>query len=936
MNLFRLFIPKIVTVLFLSSNVNAQLNLSPSEKLWIKNNPTIRTAASMDWPPFDFTIIDKNRKIHQGISQDILDIISSKTGLTFQNHINNWHINLDKIQKNKLDLLPILNRSDDRTNYLDFSDTYIQSMEFFFVREDLQVSSINDLNGYTVAIPISFSYISLFKEHFPQIEIIQTQNNIEAIIAVLEGRADILYDSFTALSFSLKQLGITSIVPFKASNISPVTQLYMAVNKDNKILLKIINKALASISQNQRNLIFEKWHRYGSKIEFIKQSDRRLLYWTSFILLLAISIIFIWAKNLSKEVKKTKQIQNELLQEKENFQTLFEDTSDGHIIYQNNTFVDCNQTVVDMLEYKDKKTFLELSISLVIFSKQPDGTDSLAFIQKMIGMCFKNGSTRFEYLATRKKGSKFWIDIIFTLIKYDGKNAIHATWRDISQQKQLTKDLLIAQQKASEANNAKSIFLANMSHEIRTPMNAIVGFTDLLYEQIENPKHKSFISTVKQATNHLLELINNILDLSKIESGKIKLKLTPINPFDLFNDICLLFSLDIKKKDLNFEVFIDSNYPDCILIDPRYIRQTLLNLLSNALKFTDKGHIYFRAKVGSFEDHLSKISMIFEIEDTGIGIEKSQQQRIFNSFEQHKGQDIFKYQGTGLGLSICKQLVKEMGGTIKVSSELNKGTIFTVKIPNIDIAAITLNDQHENKFSNPNINTIMFNKSNILVVDDIDYNRELVKQVFAKRNIDIFEAKNGQEAVDIVNSHVIDLVLMDIRMPIMDGYEASRIIRNTHPDIIIVALTASTFESNENYDENLFNAFIKKPVGISVLLNTIADFITSTNIQPNNIEQPFLQHPLNNTQLKKLIHSLSTQTINLWQTAITSKKINDIKLLATALQEIQNRYPTEILQIYTSLLNKNLDTFNISGLQELLDKYQQLIIDIQSLDIQKN
>jgi len=922
----------ILNFLFLNSGLlYGQLNLTDEEKQWIEQNPIVLTAGSKDWKPFDFTQEINNKTKHVGITQDILDIISIKTGLVFEIQINEWFFNLEKAKNNQMDLLPVLSLTDERIEFLDFSEPYLDSIDFFFVRKDLPVSTIEDLNDYTVAIPKGFSYESVFEEHYPNIEILSTKNNLESIIAVLEGRADILYDSFSALSYSLNNLGITSIVPFKASSVTPSTHLYMAVNKNNKILLSIINKSLASISDKQKNMVLQKWNKTEPTVTFVKQTNYKLLYWIVSLFFFVLIIVFIWAKTLTNQIKKNKIAQFALSQQKANFQTLFENSLDGQIIFKGNQILDCNQTVVSMLGLSDKNKLLNMELSDVLIGKQKKGVDSLQFVQKEMKKCHKNGFSRFEFYSKINQNKPFWMDVIFKLIKFNGKDVIYATWRDITKLKSLTHDLIKAQEIAEDANNAKSEFLANMSHEIRTPMNAILGFTDLLDEQITNSKHLSFVKTIKSASKNLLSLINDILDLSKIEAGKFNTQKKATNPYDLINDICQVFSLNIQEKDLRFEIEIDPNLPSSIVVDPTQIRQILFNLFSNAIKFTEIGHIIFRAKVTHSDELLSQMDIQFEVEDTGIGISENQLENVFNVFEQHQGQDINKYQGSGLGLSISKKLVENMGGNISVTSKKDTGSTFTVNLPNVDIASLeTINT---NEFNVDKISDITFEKSKILIADDIDYNRELISHIFDDSKIDVIQAENGLKAIEMVDNYDIDLVIMDIRMPIMDGYKATKKINKSKPNLPIVALTASTLESDKDLTKDLFDAYIRKPVVKTELIKTIAQYLPHKRKKQQIIKKISIKTDNNHDKklLIKLIENLNNEPTQLWKKATKSNHFNDIKSFANSLETTLKDYPIKQLQNYIFNLNNNIELFDISGLQKALNKFPDLLAEITKI-----
>ncbi|HHL32416.1 MAG TPA: response regulator, partial [Oceanospirillales bacterium] len=446
--------------------------------------------------------------------------------------------------------------------------------------------------------------------------------------------------------------------------------------------------------------------------------------------------------------------------------------------------------------------------------------------------------------------------------------------------------------------------------------------------------HRSFIKTIKIAGNSLLSLINDILDLSKIEAGKFKLHEVEVNPFDLFNEVCQIFSANINSKDLGFEIYIDPNIPAQIRLDPLHVRQILFNLLGNALKFTEHGQITFRAKIENIDPEQQKLCLLMEVEDTGIGIEKSQLNSIFDVFAQQKNQDKNKYKGTGLGLSICKKLVENMHGTITVSSDIDKGSCFTVRLPDIKIFSTENDDsKHLVKLHNPNVDKITFNKAAILITDDIAYNRELIIQMFADTNVEILSAENGLQAVNLVKTTAIDLIIMDIRMPVMDGYEASQLIHKINPKIPIIALTASTLESNDNYDSTLFRAYIRKPIQKHDLFETLIKFLPyQDNLKlAEPINTVSIQDNYDSINLHKLIILLEDSASELWQTASNSNHFNDIKRFAQELESIHKTVALTQLQKYILQLNKYIEIYDITGIQHSLELFpglKQEIIDI--------
>jgi PAS domain S-box-containing protein len=664
------------------------------------------------------------------------------------------------------------------------------------------------------------------------------------------------------------------------------------------------------------------------------QGNYHLLFWLSLVLLIIAISSFIWAKTLSKEIQKRKNMQDALNQERANFRMMIESSPDGIMIGIDKKLVDCNKAALDLLGFENKQQVIDSKLTDLIGVTQPDGTDSITLIKNMVARCEQDRYVRYEILVRDRSNETFWIDVIMVPVKYYQQDGIYIIWRDISKQVKLTHELLQAHAQADEANKAKSDFLANMSHEIRTPMNAILGFTDLLYDQVDNPKHKSFIKTIKVAGNSLLSLINDILDLSKIEAGKFKLHKVEVNPFDLFNEICQIFSVNIHNKDLGFEIYIDPDIPAHIELDPLHIRQILFNLLGNALKFTEHGQITFRAKANKIDKEQLKLCLVLEVEDTGIGIKTNQHSIIFDVFEQQKGQDKNKYKGTGLGLSICTKLIENMHGTITVSSEIDKGSCFTVRLPDIKILSTKNDDdKHLVKLHNPNVEKISFNKASILITDDIAYNRELIIQMFADTNVEILSAENGLQAVNLVKTTAIDLIIMDIRMPVMDGYEASHLIHKINPKIPIIALTASTLESNDNYDATLFSAYIRKPIQKHDLFETLIKFLPyHDNLKlAKPINTVSSQDNYDSIILHKLIVLLEDSASKLWQSANRSNHFNDIKRFARELESIHKTVALTQLQKYITQLNKNIEIYDITGIQHSLEQFpllKQEIIDI--------
>jgi len=409
---------------------------------------------------------------------------------------------------------------------------------------------------------------------------------------------------------------------------------------------------------------------------------------------------------------------------------------------------------------------------------------------------------------------------VFMFVQYQ-KNRI--------EQQSKTMRLEIDKEAAEAANKAKSEFLANMSHEIRTPMNAILGFSEIMKTKISDPKLSHYLESIYTSGQSPLSLINDILDLSKVEAGKMKLEHTAVSPQRLFNEMQTVFSQKIKEKELKLIIDIPPELPRTLLLDEIRLRQILLNLIGNAVKFTDKGHIRLSVTY-RYPDGVqcSTLDFIFSVEDTGTGIPEDQCESVFEAFSQVKGQKFSKFGGTGLGLAITRRLIEMMEGEITVSSELGKGTVFNIIIKEVEVAsadALAGGQKNQTDFD-----SVAFEHSTILIADDIDYNRELLRVFFEVDNFTLLEAENGMEAIDKTREHHPDLILMDMKMPEMDGYEATLLLKNDDDlkKIPVIALTASAMRHDEETIKNLCDAYLKKPVTKADLIEEMKKFLPHT------------------------------------------------------------------------------------------------------------
>lgn len=379
--------------------------------------------------------------------------------------------------------------------------------------------------------------------------------------------------------------------------------------------------------------------------------------------------------------------------------------------------------------------------------------------------------------------------------------------KNITGQKKSEFELIKAKEKAEESERLKTVFLANMSHEIRTPMNGIIGFSEMLtHDNITTDKRKQFVKFINTSCNQLLSVINDIIEISKIESGQLKMLESIVNVNELLQEQFYFFSNNTFNLE-EVELVISKKLPDeysIICTDGSKIKQVLMNLISNAYKFTQEGKIEIGAELKTISEQKF---VEFFVKDTGIGIDKKHFNVIFERFRQIDETDTRQYGGTGLGLTIAKAFVGVLKGNIYLESEPKKGSCFYFTVPYKDI----LDENRPTNASTPQKTTI----KNILIAEDEKLNYFVLKEIIEEKfNVTIHYAQNGKEAIDLLkNNGLIDLVLMDIKMPEIDGLDATLEIRKIKPDIPVLAITAySIYEAHEKAKEAHFNAFITKPI----------------------------------------------------------------------------------------------------------------------------
>lgn len=495
------------------------------------------------------------------------------------------------------------------------------------------------------------------------------------------------------------------------------------------------------------------------------------------------------------------------------YQEVFRNADDGIAILDSNAlYLEQNKSHLDLLGYPDEE----------LLGKSPDHFLGKELFREIFKVLTFQGVFTGEFQVSTRAQNKIYVDISFSLLPVsENKERIVCVVRDISERKEAEKKAMEAIRKAEEADMMKSAFLSNMSHEIRTPMNAIVGFSNLLLSSsLEEEKREKYVQFINKNGENLLHLIDDIIDISKIESDQIKIEISTCNLSELMEEVYASI-LEVKAREGKDYLGLKQKFPDSdffIRTDCYRLRQVLLNLLNNAVKYTLSGHIEFGFRLEQ------KNKLLFFVKDTGPGIPGNLKELIFERFRRIESQSTKLMKGAGLGLAISRQLVNLLGGKIWVESEPGLGSVFYFTIPYLSGHKSDIETQ---KSFTGKASLLPWSQNTILVAEDDYFSFELIHEYLCKSGIKIVHATTGEEAVKAaLTGPGIDIVLMDIRMPVLNGYEATRQIKKIRPELPVIAQSAYTMdEDRKNALSAGCDEFLSKPVDRELFFNALRKYL---------------------------------------------------------------------------------------------------------------
>jgi PAS domain S-box-containing protein len=649
-----------------------------------------------------------------------------------------------------------------------------------------------------------------------------------------------------------------------------------------------------------------------------------------------------WIYGSCRDISERKKIEKELISAKEiaeesedRYRRLFNNMNEGFVVCQmiynkqgdphDYIFLDINPRFEEFTGFKNDE-IKGRSAREVMPGIEKDPTDWIG----KFGQVAKTGKEiLFEYYSD--VNNKYFNVHCFS----HKKDHFAFTFSDITE-KRKEADLIKAKEFAQLANQAKSDFIANMSHEIRTPMNAVIGYTDLLESLITNKTQAGYLESIRTSGKSLLRLIDDILDLSKIEAEKLELEFEYIDSKLFFEELRYVFEFMIDQKDLDLHIELASSIPGGLYIDETRLRQILVNLLGNAIKFTEKGYVKLTVwtenpqRLEGSKDKIEElIDLVMVVEDTGIGISKEFQDIIFEAFRQQDGKISKKYGGTGLGLTISKRLIGLMNGKITVESQLNKGSKFKVVIPGIAY----LRDYKRGYYEvDVDMKTVVFDEATILVIDDVEHNRRFLSDALSRTPLRVTESDNGYAGFELALKLVPDMIIVDIRMPGMDGFEFLEKVRKSRKlkNIPVIAYSASVLKSQkEKIMKSDFDGFLMKPVQITELYIELLNHLSYKKLVVAEVDveesgmEGFQDSEIKD--LQKLTVILNNDMTAIWETFSKRQPRQEVKVFAGKLMELGDKHNAIQLTDYGKNLITAIDGFNIESMLVLLKKFPTII-----------
>ncbi|MBB5191845.1 two-component system sensor histidine kinase EvgS [Silvimonas terrae] len=788
--------------------VGGVVALTAQERAWLAARPVVRVGLNDHLAPFSYMAEDGH---FRGVTPDLLAALGLRTGIQFELHgYEATSEAVAALSRREVDVLADFTYSPDRRSSYGFTRPYLV-MPLVMVTRDLPDSptSLADLKGKTLIVPKGYVLAPIVRRDYPDIHLNENSSVLEAFERLQRGEADALIQPIsTARYYILRRpdngLKISAVLGDQPALVG------FAVRQEDTELRAILDRALLSVSPDEMSILSNRW-RTNEMMNAPSWKDYRGIIALSVAVAALLLLAFLlWNASLRKQVNRRLKAERELNDQLQFMEVLINGTPHPIYVRDHETrLVACNDYYLKALG-----TTREAAIGFVVLDCAALAPADAALLQAEYQSVIAGGEA---VLGDRKltiNGALLTVyqwSLPFT--NFEGETGMIGGWIDISEREQLVEELQAAKVEADEANKAKTTFLATMSHEIRTPMNAILGMLELALKRADKGVlDRPSVEVAHTSAQGLLELIGDILDIARIESGKLTLNPERANLRDLAASAARVFDGLARQKGLQLVLDVDRHLDGDVLIDPLRFKQILSNLVSNAIKFTAEGSVTIRLQGQPLEGDRLHIHM--QVEDTGMGISEQDQQRLFQPFAQVRS----TANGTGLGLVICRTLAKKMGGSLTLQSAPGKGSTVTV---DLDLACLAAERVERAPLADANNQPMPVLK--VLVADDQPANRMLITQQLEFLGHEVVAAVNGAEAFEQWRKGHFDLVITDANMPVMNGYELARRIRTDEaernaPRCPVWSLTANALPDEYRRSEAAgMDICLFKPVTLAVL-----------------------------------------------------------------------------------------------------------------------
>ncbi|WP_432214002.1 transporter substrate-binding domain-containing protein [Pseudomonas sichuanensis] len=840
------------------------VDLTAEQVRWIQRNPVVRLVINDDFAPgayFD------SRGNFSGAIADLLEVITLSTGLHFEVVLRSGGLPqiIEAVQQGQGDLA-LMTASPEREEHLRFSRSLINS-PFVLLSSIDQQGKLGSLIEKRVAVPTGHVAIAQLRKRYPEAMVVEAGTSLDTMNLLYEGKADAAMVALPAARYYIERLFRDRLAINQMLDLGPSTTNFAMRRSDVELQL-IIDKVLQTIAPDELNAISNRWRSPPGMSGQTWIDYQRVISEVVAAAVLLLALLLVWVFYLRRQIRarlKAERMLNDQLQFIETLTDcmpppLYVRDIKGRMLSCNRSYLKSVGLNADQVLNKTVRQLPKEN-----FESQPDFHRN--YLQAM-----RDGQTIESVHAIALQGREVWISHWVQPFR-DSTGQIKGVicgWLDITEHRQLVQQLQEAKTLADDASRAKTSFLATMSHEIRTPMNAVIGILELALKRADDkPIDRASIEIAHTSAKSLLELIGDILDIARIESGRLSLSPKRANLRELVESVARVFEGLARQKRLNLTLEIDSSINCDVLIDALRFKQILSNLISNAIKFTEEGTIGVHVTGVLIDAGLLTVNL--SVEDTGVGISTSDRERLFRPFAQAQ-RNVQHTEGTGLGLVICRSLCEMMGGTVELTSTLGRGTRVDVQM------RLQVLEQIEFHHVPALTQDIPRYRLQVLVVDDHRINRQVLHQQLSYLGHDVFEAENGESAYERWSEELFDIIITDCHMPVMSGADFTRAVRRAEEErglaaTVIIGLTADAQpEEIEWCLQAGMNDCLIKPLGLDEL---------DSRLRALQGEDAFAKESIEHYQLEELMPSAPPQVIDLrpLELMITSEPVKFRQIL---------------------------------------------------------